>query len=512
MIASIRTVPQTKYKKWLYAGTAAAVLAVASVVAIDYKQSIPLGAALATPDLSFSLPAGMPFDIGPPQLMTLKGQVLLSGAIYDLRKDGDARSLPGADLDALLKSRSETLRQQDRSLAVAGAVSMMQSGFPDLAAESLANHFGRGEKRLYIAQLGAGGQVDVTASLAGRVDYGPKYLLSYFQPPGGAALMLDAGVSPEKATDGQPSLHQGFSSLDSGKTWKFDARLRVPAQFHYASFVSATDAYQLDDAAVSAPKLFISHDQAQSWATVDALKVVWQNEPERDDARYNWQIIPLGAGKAVGWATRWVDERGRSREDDARAKQAARPVVQLETRRFELALSRGVVAVSGVTAVPADSSVEIANAYDIATSPDGAMTWTQNFALRHFDPAAKQWGEPKRPPLFHGSPSQVDEAWVGSGVWVVLSRTNTLLNKINCFIPPFSNNRFCDKRSASNYYVSRDHGQSWTPFALPLTRTAAGERSAEIIGWDSQRQKLLVYRSSYSPKLPTTIEAYSLPR
>lgn len=502
-----------KHKKWVWTGIAAAAIAiVATVVTIDYKQSIPLGVPLGAPDLSFSLPAGMPFDIGPPQLITLRGQVLLGGAIYGLRKDGDARPLPGADLDALLKSRTESLRQQDRSMAVAGAVSMMQSGFPDLAAASLANRFGRGEKRLYIAQLGAGGQIDVTASLAGSVDYGPEHLFSYFQPPGGSSLLLDAGVSPKEVPAGEPRLNQGFSSPDSGKTWKFDARLRVPAKFHYASFVSATDAYQLDDAAVSVPKLFITHDQARSWATVDALKVVWQNDPDRDDARYTWQIIPLGAGKAVGWATRWVVERERSQEDDATAKQAARPAVQPQTRRFELALSRGVVAVTGVTAVPADSSVKFANAYDLATSPDGAMTWTDNFALRHFDSAAKQWSDAKRPPLFHGSPSQVNEVWVGNGVWIVLSHTNTLLNKINCFIPPFSHNRFCDARSASNYYVSRDHGQSWTPFALPPTSTAAGERSATIVGWDSQRQKLLVYRRSYASEPQATIEAYSLPR
>jgi hypothetical protein len=107
-----------------------------------------------------------------------------------------------------------------------------------------------------------------------------KNRFGYFQTPSGQSLLLDADVFPKETADGEPLLHHGFASRDNGKTWTFDVKLRVPSQIHYASFLSDTDAYQLNDATVSAPNLFSAHDLARSWSSVDALKAVWQDEAE----------------------------------------------------------------------------------------------------------------------------------------------------------------------------------------------------------------------------------------
>jgi hypothetical protein len=133
-------------------------------------------------------------------------------------------------------------------------------------------------------------------------------------------------------------------------------------------------------------------------------------------------------------------------------------------------------------------------------------------ALRHLDQASKRWSAPRQPPSANGSASTVDQFWVGNGVWIVESRNSTLLNKISCYIPPFSRNRFCDAWSVTNRYVSRDRGVTWTPFVVPLISGNFVRGRATVIGWDSQRQKLLVYRESDRIVPYAVIEAYTLPR
>lgn len=325
--------------------------------------------------------------------------------------------------------------------------------------------------------------------------------------PGAKWVAFDSDERDEDRSRSGPR-DIAFVSTDGGSTWTFDPKTKVSSWTEFHGQVSDTDAFTVGGGALSTERseeerVWVTRDRSRSWQSIDLREAVWPDQQEKENEVLNasWAVLPDPAGNAVGWSSLEaiaIDDQG-----------YAKSTRFVESRRFELDFGGEQVAVRNVSAAP-DWGKKSVSSYEIVRNASGQALLGYRGGLYHLDPTARQWSKVATPDI-HGVSSNVyhNGVWLGNDIWIIEASGQTAWNVVACYMPPyFRKTRNCGLSSAHAYFYSKDQGRSWMPFTLP---TSPDDFSTpKILGWDNQRQGLLVTRSD--PNRPgDKVELYRLP-
>ena len=433
--------------------------------------------------------------------------LLLETLLPEWQKRSAAQA-PQLPMPPLGTSMQERLLQE----ALRSAQENAQSGNAPEDARAQALQWLSFRDRQFIAHLPATGPLQINASLAA-----PQLNLYSASTAGG--LLLQAPV------DGQYLWSQSaFTSADHGRHWQWQAQPQLPKALDQFGWVSPQISFgwrspekallisydggntwsqppvqsPLTMAPTTKPAPSPAPHSAAAWSAQHELKAfapaIWGDLAADPllEAEYETLLTPDQSGPSsqlLGWSTRWT------RTLNAQGKPQGEWQAAL-TRRFTLHIPPAPAPMQVRDISPADD-IDAIHRYPsghLLRSSNGGLTRLYQGTVRHLDARTGRWQAAVRLPLPLWHHSSAAQLWTGNSVWISRSSSPALLDLASCLLPKHMPlHARCRQQNSQSLHISRDQGRSWQGFALPHAA------HSHIVGWDEEKQMLLVAEQSAEP-------------